>query len=87
LKLQIDNFNATTIQVLNDKLCDRFGVNAGITVAETEEFWTDVTIDQARTPLSDVLSFVISNFKVDDVRIVEISMENVVRRVYDGALG
>ena len=80
-------FNETTIQKLNDGLCDKFGVDSGITVAETEEFWTDVTIDQARTPLSDVLNFVMSNFPVDDVRIVEISMENVVRKVYDGALG
>jgi len=87
LKLQLDNFNETTIQILNDKLCERFGTSNGITVAETEEFWTDVTIDQARTPLSDVLNFVMSNFPVDDVRIVEISMENVVRKVYDGALG
>jgi hypothetical protein len=45
-----------------------------------------VTIDQARTPLSDVLTFVMNNFVVKDVRIVEISMENVVRKVYDGAL-
>jgi ABC-2 type transport system ATP-binding protein len=86
LKLQIDNFNEMTLQTLNDNLCEKFGSDSGITVAETEEFWTDVTIDQARTPLSDVLSFVMSTFKVDDVRIVEISMENVVRKVYDGAL-
>lgn len=87
LKLQIDNFSESTLQVLNEKLCERFGVDNGITIAETEEFWTDVTIDQARTPLSDVLTYVMRNFKVDDVRIVEISMENVVRKVYDGALG
>lgn len=87
LKLQIRDFNEATLQELNDKLCEKFGSDNGISVAETEEFWTDVTIDQARTPLSDVLNFVMSSFKVDDVRIVEISMENVVRKVYDGALG
>jgi ABC-2 type transport system ATP-binding protein len=87
LKLQIDNFNETTVHQLNEKLCERFGADNGITIAETEEFWTDVTIDQARTPLSEVLNCVMVNFKVDDVRIVEISMENVVRKVYDGALG
>jgi ABC-2 type transport system ATP-binding protein len=87
LKLQIDNFNEATLQTLKDKLNSHFGSGHGITVAETEEFWTDVTIDQARTPLSEVLGFLMSNFKVDDVRIVEISMENVVRKVYDGALG
>ncbi len=86
LKLQIDNFTAATIPTLTEKLNAKFGTENGITIAETEEFWTDVTIDQACTPLSDVLSFVMSNFPVEDVRIVEISMENVVRKVYDGAL-
>ena len=87
LKLQIDNFTESTLQELKFKLTDCFGANHGITIVETEEYWTDVTIDQARTPLSDVLSFVMNNFPVIDVRILEISMENVVQRVYEGALG
>jgi ABC-2 type transport system ATP-binding protein len=86
LKLQIDNFTAATIPTLTEKLSEKFGTEHGITIAETEEFWTDVTIDQARTPLSEVLNFVMSSFSVEDVRIVEISMENVVRKIYDGAL-
>jgi len=86
LKLQIDGFDHTTIPALRQRLNDRFGAQAGIAVGETEEFWTDVTIDQARTPMADVLSFVISGFAVCDVRIVEISMESVVQQVYDGAL-
>jgi ABC-2 type transport system ATP-binding protein len=87
LKLQIDNFGPTTLQTLQDGLAAKFGPENGVTVAETEDLWTDVTIDQARTPLADVLSFVMSSFPVADVRIVEISMEKVVRKVYDGALG
>ena len=87
IKVQINNFNPTTIESLNNKLTERFGKEHGILVAETEEFWSDVTIDQARTPLSDVLGLVMSSFSVNDVRIVEISMENVVQQVYDGALG
>jgi ABC-2 type transport system ATP-binding protein len=86
LKLQIADFTESTLQEFVFKLHECYGPEHGISVAETEEFWTDVTIDQARTPLSDVLSFVMNNFPVIDVRIVEISMENVVRKVYDGAL-
>lgn len=86
LKLQIDDYNDATIIALQDKLTERFGLDNGSTIAQTEEFWTDVTFDQARTPLSDVLAVVMSNFKVSDVRVVEISMENVVQQVYDGAL-
>lgn len=86
LKVQIENYTPATRINLREKVSQQFGPGSNITVAETEEDWTDVTIDQARTPLSDVLSFVMSNFPVSDVRIVEISMENVVRKVYDGAL-
>jgi ABC-2 type transport system ATP-binding protein len=87
LKLQIDDFTESTLKAIKDKLTERFGAEHEITVAGNEESWTDVTIDQARTPLSDVLGCMMTSFKVSDVRIVEISMENVVRKVYDGALG
>jgi ABC-2 type transport system ATP-binding protein len=87
LKLQIDDFCDETLRDLQTKIVEHFGHDHGISIAETEEYWTDVTIDQARTPLSDVLSFIMSKFPVYDVRIVEISMENVVQKVYDGALG
>jgi ABC-2 type transport system ATP-binding protein len=86
LKLQINAFSDTTLADLQEQLTAQFGTGHGITIAQTEEFWTDVTIDQARTRLSDVLGFVMAKFSVADVRIVEISMENVVRKVYDGAL-
>jgi ABC-2 type transport system ATP-binding protein len=87
LKLQIDDFTESTLKALREKFDEGFGADHGIAIAETEEFWTDVTIDQARTHLSDVLSLVMTNFPVYDVRIVEISMEAVVKQVYDGALG
>ncbi len=87
LKLQIDDFAATVLEDLRGKLKRQFGEKNGITIGQTEEFWTDLTIDQACTPLSDVLSFVMMNFSILDVRIVEISMESVVQKVYDGALG
>jgi ABC-2 type transport system ATP-binding protein len=86
LKLQINGFTDATLADLQEQLTGQFGTGHGITIAQTEEFWTDVTIDQARTRLSDVLGLVMAKFSVADVRIVEISMENVVRKIYDGAL-
>lgn len=87
LKLQLDHYNPSTLGTLQDRLTGHFGLESGITTGVVEDHWTDVTIDQARTPLADVLGFVMSSFDVADVRIVEISMEQVVRKVYDGALG
>jgi ABC-2 type transport system ATP-binding protein len=86
LKLQIRDYSEATLAALQNQLTGKFGAGHGISIAQTEEFWTDVTIDQARTPLTDVLAFVMSAFPVADVRVVEISMENVVRKIYDGAL-
>ncbi|RPI34934.1 MAG: ATP-binding cassette domain-containing protein [Chloroflexota bacterium] len=86
LKVQIENFSDTTLRDLHAKIDAHFGADHCVTIAEVEELWTDITIDQASTPLSDVLSFVMTQFPVFDVRIVEISMEQVVRKVYDGAL-
>jgi ABC-2 type transport system ATP-binding protein len=86
LKLQLNNYSEAALAALQAQLTGQFGADCGVTIAQTEECWTDVTLDQARTRLSDVLGFVMTNFAVADVRIVEISMENVVRKVYDGAL-
>ncbi len=86
LKLQIKDYSDAMLTTLQERLTGRFGAENGTTICQTEDFWTDVTIDQARTALADVLAFVMSNFPVTDVRIVEITMENVVRKVYDGAL-
>jgi ABC-2 type transport system ATP-binding protein len=86
LKLQIEGFNESTLMQLEQQVFSTFGRECGATVGSTEEEWTDLTIDQACTPLSSVLDFVMSNFPVHDLRIVEVSMENVVRKVYDGAL-
>jgi len=86
LKVQIDGFNDGTLDALRSKLTERFGAENRITIAQTEEFWTDITMDQALTPLSDVLNCVMTNFPIFDIRVVEIAMEDVVQRVYDGAL-
>jgi ABC-2 type transport system ATP-binding protein len=91
LRLRIRGADAGTPGELQRMLEGEFGGEGGIAVAASaeagEEPWTDLTIDQARSPLSLVLNFAMANFPVEDLRIVEISMENVVRKVYDGALG
>jgi ABC-2 type transport system ATP-binding protein len=87
LKVQISDFSEKTLQVLREKILRRFGSMNAVTIAEVEEFWTDITIDQAQTPLADVLNLAMTSFPIHDIRIVEISMENVVRKVYEGALG
>jgi ABC-2 type transport system ATP-binding protein len=86
LKVQIHRFEEGTLDQLKARLDGQFGADCAIVVEHTEEGWTDVTVNQDRVPLLDVLHFVMEAFPIKDVRIVEISMENVVQRIYEGAL-
>jgi ABC-2 type transport system ATP-binding protein len=86
LEVQIAGANGGTADDIEARLVQRFGEEVGITVRPGDESWVAITIDQARIPLSDVLNFMMTTFSVDDVRILEISMENVVQRIYEGAL-
>jgi ABC-2 type transport system ATP-binding protein len=86
LEVQIAGANGGTADDIEARLAQRFGEEVGIMVRPGEESWVAITIDQARIPLSDVLNFMMTTFSVDDVRILEISMENVVQRIYEGAL-
>ena len=86
VRFQIDGFASEDAVGLLVELADRFGADAELAVQCAEAGWADVTLDQQRTPLSGVLAFVMERRQVHDVRIVEIEMEHVVQRVYEGAL-
>ena len=86
LKVQIHNYREDTSHQLQTGLEVRFGGDGAIPVEHTEAGWTDITVNQDQVPLLEVLHFVMETFPVKDVRIVEISMENVVQQVYEGAL-
>ena len=86
LKAQIFGFNDQTIPSLDALLQTRFPDPDAVHISESEDFWTDIVINQDKAPLREVLNLVMSEFSLEDIRIVEISMENVVQRIYDGAL-
>ena len=86
LKVQIHGFTEGTLGQLTAKLQTQFQSNGSLAIDSTEAEWTDITVNQDHIPLLDVLSFVMREFSIQDVRIVEIPMESVVRKIYDGAL-
>jgi len=86
LKVQIYDFNEQTLDQLKTLTRNKFPDPEAVHFATSEEFWTDITINQDQAPLREMLNLIMSQFSLEDVRIVEISMENVVQRIYDGAL-
>ncbi len=87
LKVQIFGFSDETPALLRTRLGNHFGKeDDAIVVENTEPGWTDITVNQKEVPLLDALSFLMAAFQVQDVRIVEVSMQSVVQKIYDGAL-
>jgi ABC-type uncharacterized transport system ATPase subunit len=89
LKVQIAGYNEMTLETIKATLQSRFDGKAGsgaLTVDSTEAGWTDVMVNQDHIPLLDVLSLLMKEFTIQDVRILEIPMESVVQKIYDGAL-
>jgi len=86
LKVQIYNFNDETLDQLQKITRAKFPQPDALHFDTNEEFWTDITINQEQAPLREVLNLIMSKFSLEDIRIVEISMENVVQKIYDGAL-
>jgi ABC-2 type transport system ATP-binding protein len=85
LKLQFQGYSDDLYKQVEAKTRTQFPSAEGLQFAATEE-WTNITINQEKTDFLQVLNFVMAQFPIEDVRIEEISMENVVQRIYEGAL-
>jgi ABC-2 type transport system ATP-binding protein len=57
-----------------------------IDLSQADTHWYDITIDQEKTNLSDILSWALNTLPVKDVKINEISTESVIEKVYAGGL-
>jgi len=86
LKVQIYNYSEATLASLTAAIQQRFPDPDAVHIAASEDFWTDIVINQEKAPLREVLNMVMAQCSLEDIRIVEISMENVVQKIYGGAL-
>ena len=83
LKVHIDDLSNDLRDRMKVETEKRFGTVDELVVQCTEPGWVDLSINQEKIPLRDVLGFVMNRFPIKDVRIVEISMENVVQKIYE----
>ena len=87
LRVQVQPFEGDrTIALVKQALAEKYGDKREITVKSREDGWVDIIFRQDEIPLTDVLNFSMAQFIVRDVQIVELALEGVIRRIYDGAL-
>ncbi|MCX7747751.1 MAG: ATP-binding cassette domain-containing protein [Clostridia bacterium] len=71
---------------LESKINEAFRCKSPITVEKQDEGWVAVTINQDEVKLLDVLSFMMREYSIKDIKVEEIQTENVIRKIYEGEL-
>ncbi len=85
LRARIHPYQKDTIDRVRREYQKQFDDSANFTIQNGDHGWVSVTFSEEQIPLMDVLNFTMSTFPVKDVQIAEITMENVVKNIYDGA--
>jgi ABC-type uncharacterized transport system ATPase subunit len=86
LRMDVHELSAEEITALKGRTLARCGPMDGVEFGEASNGWLGVSFDQQKVPLLDLLNPILAAFRVRDIKVEEIEMEEVIRRVYAGAL-
>jgi ABC-2 type transport system ATP-binding protein len=85
LRLNVQGLSAGEVEALKRRAAERAG--AGAVIGEAANGWLAIGFDQEKSPLLELLTPILAEFRVKDIKVEEIAMEEVIKRVYEGALG
>jgi len=74
------------VPVLQKDLGEQFPAEGAVTVEQDEDGWINIIVQEDLVSMIDVLSLVSRNYPVKDIKIEEIRTEDVIRKIYEGAL-
>jgi ABC-2 type transport system ATP-binding protein len=86
LRLDVHGLSQEDIERLKREAIDRAGAGSGVEFGEVASGWLGISFDQDRIPLLELLNPILAGFKVKDIKVEEIEMEEVIKRAYAGAL-
>ncbi|MBN2440736.1 MAG: ATP-binding cassette domain-containing protein [Spirochaetales bacterium] len=86
LRLDVEQVNKTLLAEIEEQINSKFSCKEKIVVKKGSDNWVMITINQDELPLLDVLNFTVKTYAVKDVKIEEISLEDVIIRTYEGML-
>ncbi len=87
LRMDVHELAPSEIDALKAQTASRCGAGDGVEFGEVSSGWLGVSFDQQKIPLLDLLNPILAGFKIRDIKVEEIEMEEVIKRVYAGALG
>jgi ABC-type uncharacterized transport system ATPase subunit len=84
--LKIELYDEKMHREVLEAIEERFRNDGSVSAAKNETGWLHVAIDQDRVQLLTVLDFILKKFQVKDIKVEEIELEHVIKKMYDGAL-
>jgi ABC-2 type transport system ATP-binding protein len=85
LRLDVRDLLQSDIINLKDEI-HKIARGGNIQTGEVTKSWLGVSFDQDKIHLLDLLNPILNKFKIKDIKVEEIEMEEVIKRVYEGAL-
>jgi ABC-2 type transport system ATP-binding protein len=86
LRVDVHELSASDVEALKSETASRCGAEGRVELGEASGGWLGVSFDQQKIPLLELLNPILARFKVRDIKVEEIEMEEVIRRVYAGAM-
>jgi ABC-2 type transport system ATP-binding protein len=87
LRLDVHELSVAEVDALKSETATRAGSIARIEFGEVTGGWLGVSFNQDKIPLLELLNPILAGFRIKDIKVEELEMEEVIRRVYAGALG
>ena len=87
LRLDVHGLSESDIARLKAETAAHVQKNKEIVFGEVSSGWLGLSFDQDKIPLLELLNPILAAFAVKDIKVEEIEMEEVIRKVYEGALG
>jgi ABC-2 type transport system ATP-binding protein len=86
LKVELKQLEAGFREAFSLRINTAFECKMPVVVEDGEENWLELTLNQDELPLLDVLSYVMKELPVKDIKVEEMKTEIVIRKIYEGEL-
>lgn len=86
LRLKTDDFSNFTPEQITSSLHKELDITNAITVEVKDDNWYNLTINQDQIQLLPVLNYLLQKYKVSDISTEDIRLENILQKVYEGAI-
>jgi ABC-type uncharacterized transport system ATPase subunit len=85
LRLDVHELGPGDVDLLKAEITERSASRSAVD-GEVASGWLGVSFDQEKLPLLEILTPLLSKYRIRDIKVEEIEMEEVIKRVYAGAL-